>query len=172
MSEMIRPGDSLPSLEVRRVSGQGTERVDLLQWLGEGTVVLFSVPGAFTPTCHNDHLPGFVSGARGFSAAGVDRIVCATVNDHYVVQAWAKSSDALAVVDFIADSEAELARKLGLARDLSAGGLGWRFVRSAMIIKDGVVKNLLVDDKPGQLTKTSASAILSVLTDQGVLRSA
>ncbi len=169
---MIEPGQGLPSIEVCRVSSSGTEQIEFSRWLGEGTVVLFTVPGAFTPTCHNDHLPGFVSSAADLTATGVDKIVCATVNDHHVVHAWANSRGALSSIDFIADSENALADKLGLSRDMSAGGLGWRFMRSAMIIRDGIVENLFVDEKPGQLTKTSAAAILSVLADQGVSRSA
>lgn len=165
MSGMIRPGERLPSVQVRRISADGMEQVDFCQWLGEGKTIFFSVPGAFTPTCHNDHLPGFVSRAANLKAAGIDRLVCATVNDHHVVKAWAESRSALTAMDFIADFDGALAKGLGLAKDMSQGGLGWRFMRAALIIEDGTVQELFVDDKPGQMTNTSASAILSLLAD-------
>src|ERR1700712_729861 len=100
---MIKAGDTLPSLPVKLIDAAGVTDADTLSILGKGRVVLFGVPGAFTPTCDTAHLPGFVATADRIKAAGVSRIVCATVNDHHVTQAWAERSDALGKIDFIAD---------------------------------------------------------------------
>ena len=125
-------------------------------------VVLFSLPGAFTPTCHVNHLPGFVANAAKLRAAGVDRIVCVAVNDHHVMKAWAEASGALDDIAFIADGNGELAEALGLDRDFSSAGLGTRYARAAMIITDGVVDAVFVEDAPG-VGASGAPAILLAL---------
>ena len=127
--------------------------------LGTGHVVFFTVPGAFTPTCHVNHLPGFLANAGKLKAAGVTRIVCGSTNDHHVIKAWAESTGALGTIDFIADPHAELAKAMGLDRDMD---LGLRFRRSAMIIRDGVVEAVFVEDAPG-VTASGAPAILMAL---------
>jgi peroxiredoxin len=130
--------------------------------LGAGLVVFFAVPGAFTPGCHLNHLPGFVANEAKLRAAGVDRIVCAAVNDHHVMKAWAEASGALGKIDFLADGNAELARALGLAKDFSGSGMGERFMRSALLIRNGVVDAVFIEEAPG-VTATGAPAILMAL---------
>lgn len=162
MTSTIQPGDRIPSVPVKLVDTSGAHDTTSDAELAQGTVVLFTVPGAFTPTCHTSHLPGFLANAGKIRAAGVDRIVCAAVNDHHVMKAWAVASQALGSIDFLADGNAGLARALGLEEDRSASGMGMRFRRSAMIIRNGVVKAIFVEDRPG-VTGSGAPAILLAL---------
>ena len=157
---MIQAGDKLPSVPVKLVDAGGVHDVDSGDLLGLGRVVLFGVPGAFTPTCDTSHLPGFVSAADRIKAGGIDRIFCATVNDHHVVKAWAERSEALGKVDFIADAHARLAEAMGLAKDF--GDLGRRYARFALIARDGVVRQLFLQDVAG-VTVSGAPAILLAL---------
>ena len=122
--------------------------------------MLFGVPGAFTPTCDTSHLPGFVAAADRLRQAGVTRLVCTTANDHHVVRAWAERSDAFGTVDFIADPTAAFAEALGLTKEFP--DLGHRYARFAMIIRDGVVDKLFVQDVSG-VTVSGAPAILLAL---------
>src|SRR5690606_40893596 len=122
-------GSPVPSVRVKLVSAEGATDTTSDAVLGSGLVVFFAVPGAFTPTCHVNHLPGFVANAAKLKAAGVDRIVCASVNDHHVMKAWADASGALGKIDVIPDGNAELAGALGLAKAFSGCGLGQRFAR-------------------------------------------
>src|SRR5262249_40897277 len=116
---MIKAGDKLPNIPIRLVDAAGTTETDTNAVLGQGLVVLFAVPGAFTPPCDTSHLPGFVANAGKLKAFGVDRIVCACANDHHVVRAWAERSDALDRIDFIADPRAEFADAMGLGKEFS-----------------------------------------------------
>jgi peroxiredoxin len=159
---MIKRGDSIPALDLKLVNAAGASDTTSADVFGQGTVVFFSVPGAFTPTCHVNHLPGFVANASKLRAAGVDRIVCASVNDHHVMKAWAEASGALNDVEFLADGNAALARGLGLDKDFSEFGMGTRFVRSAMIVRNGVVDAVFVEDAPG-VNASGAPAILMAL---------
>lgn len=162
---MIRPGDTLPSVPVKLITAEGVSDVTSIDVLGAGKVVFFAVPGAFTPTCDTAHLPGFVAGADRIKALGVSRIVCGAVNDHHVIKAWAERSDALGKVDFLADPAAELARAMGLDKDFPALG-GTRFARFAMILNDGIVEELFVQDVAG-VTVSGAPAIIVALEGQG-----
>ena len=159
---MIDHGNPVPSVPVKLVTGEGTSQTTSDAVLGTGLVAFFSVPGAFTPTCHVNHLPGFVANESKLRQAGVDRIVCAAVNDAHVLEAWAEASGATGHVDFIADGNGDLAEAMGLARDMSASGMGTRFVRSAAIIRDGVVEQVFLEDAPG-VTATGAPAVLMAL---------
>jgi peroxiredoxin len=162
---MIQAGDTLPSVPVRLVDANGVTETESAEILGHGRIVLFGVPGAFTPTCDTSHLPGFVGAADRIKAAGIDRIVCATVNDHHVTKLWAERSGALGKIDFIADAHGRLAEALGLAKDFS--DLGRRFARFAMIAKDGVVQQVYVQDAKG-VTVSGAPAILLALQGEAV----
>ena len=162
---MIQVGDKLPSVPVKFIDADGVSDADTAQVLGRGRIVIFGVPGAFTPTCDTSHLPGFVGAADRIRKAGVSRIVCATVNDHHVTKRWAEVSDALGKVDFIADAHGAFAEALGLAKDF--GDLGRRFARFAMIAKDGVVEQLFVQDVKG-VTVSGAPAILLALQGEVV----
>jgi peroxiredoxin len=159
---MIDRGSPVPSVGIKLVSANGTEDTTSDAVLGTGLVVFFAVPGAFTPTCHVNHLPGFVANEAKLKAAGVDRIVCAAVNDHHVMKAWAEASNALGGIEFIADGNAELAEALGLMKDMSGGGMGMRYARSAMLIRDGIVDAIFVEDAPG-VNASGAPAILMAL---------
>ncbi|MFD1944476.1 peroxiredoxin [Paradevosia shaoguanensis] len=159
---MIESGEAIPSVPVKLVDGNGISDTTSDAVLGNGRVVFFAVPGAFTPTCHVNHLPGFIANADKLRAAGVDRIVCAAVNDQHVVKAWAEASGALGKIDFIADGNAALARALGLDKDLAGAGMGTRFTRSAMLITNGIADAVFVEDAPG-VTATGAPAILMAL---------
>jgi peroxiredoxin len=157
---MIKAGETIPSIPVKLIDANGISDTTADALLGSGLVVLFGVPGAFTPTCDTSHLPGFVANVTKFANAGVNRVVCATANDHFVTKAWAERSNALGKVDFIADGEAALADALGLEKQVA--GLGKRFVRFAMIIENGTVKDLFVQDVAG-VTVSGAPAILMAL---------
>ncbi|MEO8686505.1 MAG: peroxiredoxin [Devosia sp.] len=159
---MIERGNPVPSVPVKLVDANGITDTASDMVLGSGLVALFSVPGAFTPTCHVNHLPGFIANESKLRAAGVTRIVCASVNDQHVMKAWAETAGALGKIDFIADGNAELAKALGLAKDFSGGGMGTRFARAAMIIRDGIVDNVFVEDAPG-VSGSGAPAILMAL---------
>lgn len=160
----IQPGQTIPGVPVKHITADGVSDSTSTDVLGSGTVVFFTVPGAFTPTCHLDHLPGYIEAVDQLKAAGADRIVCGTVNDHHVVKAWAEATGALGKLEFLADGLGELAKQLDLARDLSGGGLGLRFARAALVIRNGVVEIVNIEDAPGQVTKSGAPAILEALS--------
>jgi len=159
---MIDRGNPVPSVAIKLVTAGGVNDTTSDVALGNGTVVLFTVPGAFTPTCHVNHLPGFVANIGKLRAAGVDRVICASVNDHHVMKAWAEASNALGDIDFIADGNGALAEAMGLAMDFSGAGMGKRFARSAMIIRNGVIDAAFAEDAPG-VTASGAPAILMAL---------
>jgi peroxiredoxin len=156
----IARGETIPSVPIKLVGAGDTVDTTADAVLGQGLVVFFGVPGAFTPTCDTSHLPGFVSNTRKFEALGVTRIVCGTVNDHHVTKAWAERSEAIGKIEFIADGEGKLADALGLSKQMT--GMGKRFSRFAMIIRDGVVQDLFIQDVSG-VTVSGAPAVLMAL---------
>lgn len=158
----IAVGDKIPDVKVQVPGEQGPEAAQTADLLGRGTVVLFGVPGAFTPTCSDHHLPGFVIRADDIKAKGVDRIYCVSVNDAFVMGAWAKANEVEDTVGMIADGSATFTKDLGLEVDLTGGGLGVRSKRYAMVIRDGVVSNLAVEETLG-LDVSSAEAVLKSL---------
>jgi peroxiredoxin len=157
---MIQQGDRIPSVPVKVIDAEGVRDADAAEVLGRGTVVFFGVPGAFTPTCDTNHLPGFIANAGKIAGHGVDRIVCGTVNDHHVTKAWAERQEALGKVDFIADAHGRLAEAMGLTKETA--DLGRRFVRCAMILEGGIVQQIFVQDVSG-VTVSGAPAILLAL---------
>lgn len=156
----IARGDRIPSVPIKLVGAGDTVDTTADAVLGEGLVVFFGVPGAFTPTCDTSHLPGFVANVAKFRELGVTKLVCGTVNDHHVTKAWAERSDAIGKIEFIADAHASLAEALDLVR--VSTDLGKRFKRFAMIIDNGVVRDLFVQDVAG-VTVSGAPAILMAL---------
>jgi peroxiredoxin len=166
----IRPGDRIPSVPVKLVTTEGVTDTTSDVALGEGRVVFFAVPGAFTPTCDTSHLPGFLANADRLRALGVNRIVCGAVNDHHVMKAWAERSEALDKIEFLADASGQLAQVLGLAKDFPALG-GLRFARFAMILNEGVVGDLFVQDVAG-VTVSGAPAVIVALEGQSASVSA
>lgn len=158
----ISTGDKIPSATVMMATAAGPEKVDAAETLGAGTVALFSVPGAFTPTCSAKHLPGFVENADALKAKGVAKIVCMSVNDAFVMQAWGDSANAGEKVEMLADGNGELARALGLTMDGSGFGMGERSQRFSAILENGVVKTLNVE-APGAFEVSSAEYMLNQL---------
>lgn len=161
-TDMIAAGEAIPSVPVKLVEATGISDTTSDAVLGTGRVVFFTVPGAFTPTCHVNHLPGFIENADKIRALGVSRIVCGATNDHHVLKAWAEASGALGKIDFLADGNAAFASALGVQKDLTAAGMGLRFSRTAMIINNGVVEAVFVEEGPG-VNASGAPAILSAL---------
>jgi glutaredoxin/glutathione-dependent peroxiredoxin len=123
-------------------------------------VVLFAVPGAFTPTCHKNHMPGFVKNADAIKAKGIDTIAVTAVNDVFVMDAWKKASGAEGKIEFLADGSADFAKAIGLSLDASARGLGIRSQRYCMVVDDGVVKSISVEDTPGKAELSGADNLL------------
>ncbi|MGH6914979.1 MAG: peroxiredoxin [Geminicoccales bacterium] len=159
----IQVGDRLPAVSLKRLTADGIKDVAIAELTDGKKVVLFAVPGAFTPTCSEKHLPGFLEHAAAIRAKGVDAILCVAVNDPFVMSAWAKARSAEGRIEMLSDGNAEFARALGLDFDGSGFGLGTRSRRYAMIVEDGTVRTLLIEDAPTQAEKSSAAAILAAL---------
>ena len=157
----IKIGDKLPEATLRLVTADGPKTVTVKEFFGGRKIVLFGLPGAFTPTCHKNHLPGFLTEEAALKAKGVDEIAMTAVNDHHVLAAWSKATGSDGHIVFLADGNAEFARALGLEFDASLGGLGIRSKRYAMLADDGVVKLLNVEEAPGKADLSSASALLA-----------
>ena len=155
----IEVGQRIPDVKLKMADGQDVSTTELFR--GK-KAVLFAVPGAFTPTCSDYHLPGFIDNADAIRSKGVDLIACVAVNDHFVMAAWAKARQTGDKVLMLADGNGDLARALGLEMDSRAFGLGLRSRRYAAVIEDGVVKQLKVD-QPGRLEMSTAEEILKAL---------
>jgi len=145
----IQVGDRIPSLTLVKATAKGPQPVASDEFFGGRKVALFSVPGAFTPTCSARHLPSFVDKADELKAKGVDEIACTAVNDAFVMAAWAKSSEVGEKVTMFADGSAEFAKTLGLDADFSKFGMGVRGQRWSALVDDGVVKQLNVEEPGG-----------------------
>ena len=153
----IAVGSRIPEATFTRMGPEGPAPITTKEVFGGKKVVLFSVPGAFTPTCSKKHLPGYIKEADAIKAKGVDTIACMAVNDVFVMDAWAKAAGAGDKVLMLADGNAELTKKLGLEMDASKHGMGLRSKRFSMIVEDGVVKELNVE-APGEFNVSSAEA--------------
>ncbi|GAA4764270.1 peroxiredoxin [Stakelama sediminis] len=157
----IQVGDRLPDATLVKATADGPAKVDTTDYFKGKTVALFSVPGAFTPTCSAKHLPGFVEKADDLKAKGVDEIACTAVNDAFVMGAWGKSANADAIT-MLADGNADFVKALDLTMDGSGFGMGTRGQRFSMIVKDGVVEQLNVE-APGEFKVSSAEHMLETL---------
>lgn len=158
----IAVGDKIPDVRVMTPGRDGPVPVQTGTALGSGKVVLFAVPGAFTPTCSDYHLPGYLLRHDELEAKGVDTIACLAVNDPFVMEAWGRDRNVGDLVQLLADGNGEFTTAVGLAMDGSAFGLGTRSQRYAMVIDDGVVSALYVEPGPG-LSVSSADAVLADL---------
>ena len=158
----IALGDKIPSVTLQHKTADGIDQVSTDDFFSGRKVVLFAVPGAFTPTCSQKHLPGFVANADAIKAKGVDEIACVSVNDAFVMDAWGASHSAEGKVTMLADGSAKLAQALGLDLDLMERGLGSRSQRYAMVVEDGTVTLLNVEES-GQFEASSAETILAAL---------
>ncbi|HEV3043562.1 MAG TPA: peroxiredoxin [Roseiarcus sp.] len=157
----IKVGDRLPNATFRLVTEDGPRPVATSEFFAGKKIVLFGLPGAFTPTCHKNHLPGFIANEKAFKAKGVDAVAMTSVNDHFVLAAWSKTSGADGKVSFLADGNAEFAKASGLEFDASGGGLGLRSKRYAMLVEDGIVKRLNVEEAAGKVDLSSAERLLA-----------
>ena len=158
----VKEGDKVPSGTFKVMSADGPKDITADELFKGKTVALFSVPGAFTPTCSAKHLPGFVQKAEALKAKGVDTIACTAANDVFVMNAWGKDQGCGDKVTMLADGSADFAKALGLELDLTGRGMGMRAQRYSMLVKDGVIKKLNVEE-PGQFEVSSAEHMLSQL---------
>ena len=158
----INVGDRLPKTTFIKATAEGPQPVDSEEYFAGRRVALFSVPGAFTPTCSARHLPGFVEKAEEFRGKGVDEIACTAVNDAFVLQAWSEQAGAGGKVTMLADGNGDFAEAIGLTMDGSKFGLGKRGQRWSMIVENGTVKELNVEE-PGAFNVSSADYMLAQL---------
>ena len=159
---MIKIGDTLPPMKLTAATPDGPKEVPAEEVFGTGKVVLFAVPGAFTPTCSMRHLPGYLENLDTLRARGVDRVACIAVNDPFVLQAWAKDQGVDDRITMLADGSGAFTRALGLELDLTARGLGIRSQRYAMLVEDGRVAHLGVES-PGGFEVSTAESVLAHL---------
>jgi peroxiredoxin len=160
----IKPGEKLPEAAFRVMSPDGPVVRSTADIFKGRKIVLFAVPGAFTPTCHKNHLPGFLSHRDEILAKGVDAIAVTAVNDVFVMDSWAKSSGAAGKIDFLADGNGDFAKAIGMERDLTSGGLGIRSQRYSMVVDDGVVQIVNVEDSPSNAELSGAANLLKALS--------
>jgi len=159
----IKVGDALPATVFTIMGPDGPKPLTTDEFFKGRKIVLFGLPGAFTPTCSMNHLPGFLAKAEEFKAKGVDAIAVASVNDVFVMNAWAKHTDAADKITFLADGIGAFAKALDLTLDLTERGLGIRSQRYSMLVEDGVVKILNVEDTPVKADISGAENLLTQL---------
>ena len=161
LMKAISVGQTIPRVNFQMKLDDGIETFSTSDYFVDSRVVLFVVPGAFTPTCSAKHLPGFVKLADKLKAAGIDKIACMAVNDAHVMRAWAEASNAVGIIDMIADFHTEMSEALGLTRDMGPI-LGRRAARCAMVIDYGVVRSIFMEE-PGAFEVSSAEHVLASL---------
>lgn len=159
----ISVGDKLPEANFYHMGEDGPSQTSTADVFAGKKVVLFAVPGAFTPTCNNNHLPGFIEHEAAIKAKGVDEIAVVSCNDVFVMDAWASTSGGAGKISFLADPNADFAKSLGMELDLTERGLGMRSLRYAMVVDDGTVTTLNVDEVPSDASASSAAKIIEAL---------
>jgi len=159
----IAAGKSLPDATFKTPTADGPANITTAEVFSGKKVVLFGVPGAFTPTCSMNHLPGFIDNYDAILAKGVDSIAVVAANDVHVMKAWSKASGGEGKIVFLADGNADFAKATGLDVDLSKGGMGTRFRRFSMIVDNGVVSELNLEEQPGKADISGAARILEQL---------
>lgn len=159
----IEVGSRLPDATFTVMEADGPKALTTAEMFKGKKVALFGVPGAYTPTCHKQHMPGFVDRVGELARKGVDTVACTAVNDIFVLTNWARDTGADGKVVMLADGSAEFAKKLGLDIDLTVRGLGIRSKRYSMLVDDGVVKVLNVEELPPQHDKSSAATLCSMI---------
>lgn len=160
---MVNVGSTMPNATFMEMTNEGPVEVSASNLFSGRKVVLFGVPGAFTPVCHKNHLPGFLDNINAFKDKGVDEIMVVAVNDVFVIGAWADATDGENKIRFLADGNAEFSRTIGMDIDLSVAALGVRSKRYSMMVDDGEIKILNVEDVPSQADKSGAAMLLSQL---------
>ncbi len=158
----IQAGDKVPSVKLRQMTAEGPKEVAIDELIASKKAVIFAVPGAFTPTCSAKHLPGFVAQAEALKAKGAEIVICVSVNDVFVMNAWGKDQKTDGKVVMLADGNGEFTKAMGLTLDGSGFGMGTRSQRYALIAENGVITTLNVE-KPGAFEVSSADAILQAL---------
>ena len=156
---MISSGQKIPSVTIKQVTSEGSSDVDTAALFAGKKVVMFSLPGAFTPTCSQKHLPGYVDKLPELKGQGVDLVACLSVNDAWVMQAWAQQHDALGKIVMLADGSGAFTKALGIELDLGAHHMGLRARRGVVVAEDGVVKSVEMEE-PGKFEVSSAEACL------------
>jgi len=156
---MINAGDPIPSVTIKQATPEGPKDVNPAELFAGKHVVLFSLPGAFTPTCSQQHLPGYVQKLPELKAAGIDMVACLSVNDVFVMKAWAEQHDALGKIVMLADGSGAFTKALGIEFDLTARGLGVRANRGVFTIDNGTVTSVDME-APGKLEVSTADACL------------
>jgi len=159
----IKVGDKLPDATFKVMTADGPADVTTAELFAGKRVAMFAVPGAYTPTCHRNHLPGFVENDAAIRAKGVDAIICLSVNDVWVMDAWGRDAGATGKITMLADGSALFTKAIGLELDATAGGMGIRSKRYSMLVNDGVVEALNIEEAPGQATLSGAAALLERL---------
>jgi peroxiredoxin len=159
----IKVGDCLPEATFRVLSAEGPKPIATSEIFSDRKVALFAVPGAFTPTCHLKHLPSFLGHIDDFKKKGVDTIVCVAVNDPFVLGAWEDATGAKGKVLFLSDGNAEFTKKIGMDFDGSGFGLGTRSKRYSMLVENGVVKAMNVEESPAACSITGGDKLLDTL---------
>ncbi|MFK8074956.1 MAG: peroxiredoxin [Granulosicoccus sp.] len=160
---MIKEGDTIPDVTLKQMTAAGPTEVALKDYCAGRKVVIFALPGAFTPTCSETHVPSYIDKASALRDKGVAAVACISTADFFVMNAWGKSLGAGDSVDMIADGNHEFTRAAGMTLDLSAHGLGERSQRYVMILDDGVVTHLAMESNPGEATVSAADAVLEKL---------
>ena len=159
----IQVGDRLPQTTFRVMTADGAKPKTTDDVFAGRKVVLIGVPGAFTPTCHRNHLPGYIENAASFTEKGVDAIAVTAVNDVFVMDAWSMASGGEGKVEFLADGNGDFAKALGLTLDASGNGLGVRSKRYSMVVDDGVVKSLNIEETAGKADTSGADNLLRTM---------
>jgi glutaredoxin/glutathione-dependent peroxiredoxin len=159
----IQVGDKVPAATFKQVTAEGPKDITTAELFGGKKVVLFAVPGAFTPACSQRHLPGYVDKAADLKAKGIDQIACVAVNDVFVMNAWGKAQNVGDKVMMLADGSGEFAKALGMELDMRARGLGVRSQRYSMLVDNGTVKSLNLEAQPGSVEASGAEAMLKTL---------
>jgi peroxiredoxin len=159
----IKVGDRLPDAKFTVMGPDGPTSKTVKDVFAGKKVAFFAVPGAYTPTCNNEHMPGFVNRVDEFKSKGIDAVACTAVNDIFVLTNWAKDTGAKGKIEMLADGSGDFAKAVGLDIDLSGFGLGVRSKRYAMLVDDGVVKALNIEDSPPVAEKSSAANLCSLI---------
>jgi len=159
----IKVGDRVPNASFTVMTADGPKPKTTDEIFKGKKVVLFAVPGAFTPTCHKNHLPGFLQNADAIKGKGIDTIAVTGVNDVFVMDAWKKATGAEGKIEFLADGSGDFAKAVGLTVDLGPRGLGTRSQRYSMLVQDGVIKSLNIEDAPGKADISGAENLLKSL---------
>ena len=159
----IKTGDKLPDATFKVIGPEGPSDLSVKDVFGGKKVALFGVPAAFSPTCHKQHLPGFVGRFGDLKAKGIDTVACVSVNDMFVMNVWSSQVDPDGKILMLADGNGDFTKAIGMDIDLTGFGMGTRSKRFAMLVNDGVVKTVNVEDSPPEHDKTSADTVCSLI---------